>query len=228
MKKLLDNSLLERSSIVANSTMNRQRKCSGGNSYQKELSFDVLDFLRTRLQKNENICWLDICCGEGKALIEAAENLAEYEAKIQVIGIDLAGMFQPFSSEKNMLQMIETSFEAFSSKTEFDLITCVHGLHYVGDKLAFLQKAVSMLKPDGVFLANLDLNNFRFENEKPAGQIIAKNLRRKGFDFNSKKHLLSVSGKKKVEFDFDYLGADDSAGANYTGQAVVASYYKTI
>lgn len=226
MKKLLDNSLLEKSSIVANSTMNRQRKCFGGNSYQKELSFDVLDFLKNRLRTNAQIHWLDICCGEGNALIEAAENLSEQNENLQIIGIDLAGMFQSFSSEINMLQMIETSFEAFNSETDFDLITCVHGLHYIGDKLAFLQKAVSMLKTDGIFLANLDLNNFRFENEKTAGKIIVKNLRQKGFDFNSRKHLLSISGKKKVEFDFEYLGANDSAGANYTGQPVVDSYYK--
>lgn len=228
MKKLLNNSLLENSSIVANSTMNRQRKCFGGNSYQKELSFDVLDFLKNRLYKNEQINWLDICCGEGNALIEAAENLAEFGERVKIVGIDLAGMFQLFSAERESLQLIETSFEKFNSKSEFDLITCVHGFHYIGDKLAFLQKAVSMLKADGVFLANLDANNFKFEDGKSAGQIIVKYLRGKGFDFDSKKHLLAFSGTKKIDFEFEYLGADDNAGANYTRQAVVDSYYKIL
>jgi ubiquinone/menaquinone biosynthesis C-methylase UbiE len=226
MKKLLDNSLLEKSSIVANSSMNRQRKCFGGNSYQKELSFDILDFLQNRLQSNEQISWLDICCGEGNALIEAVTNFEEQKSNLQIIGIDLAGMFRSFSSEIKSFQLIETSFENFNSETEFDLITCVHGLHYIGDKLAFLQKAVSMLQANGVFLANLDLNNFKFENGKSAGQTIIKSLRKKDFDFNSKKHLLTFSGKKKIELEFEYLGADDSAGANYTGQSVVNSYYK--
>lgn len=215
---------MERSSIVANSLMNRQRKCSGGNSYQKELSFDILEFLKIRLQKDEQTAWLDIACGEGNALIEAAENLAEYK-NLKITGIDLAGMFQQFSSALNFLQMIETSFENFDSAIEFDLITCVHGLHYIGDKLAFLQKAVSLLKPDGIFLANLDLDNFKFENGKSANRIIAKHLRENGFEFDSKKHLLICHGKKKIEFDFEYLGADDAADANYTGQAVVDSYY---
>lgn len=226
MKKLLGNSLLEKSSTVANSTMNRQRKCFGGNSYQKELSFDIHDFLKNRLQSNEQINWLDICCGEGNALIEAATNFEEQKSNLQIIGIDLAGMFRSFSTEIKSLRLIETSFEKFNSKTEFDLITCVHGLHYIGDKIAFLQKTVSMLKDDGFFLANLDLNNFKFENGKSAGQIIVKSLRKKGFDFNSKKHLLTFSGKMNIGFEFDYLGADDSAGANYTGQAVVDSYYR--
>ena len=226
MEKLLNNSLLEKSSIIANSTMNRQRKCFGGNSYQKELSLDILGFLKNRLQSNEQIKWLDICCGEGNALIEAAGNLSEYSENLQITGIDLAGMFQPLSSEINSLRLIETSFENFNSETEFDLITCVHGLHYIGDKLGFLQRVVSMLKADGVFLANLDLDNIKIKDDKSANRIIAKELRKNGFEFNSKKHIVKSGGKNKIEFDFEYLGADDSAGANYTGQAVVNSYYR--
>ncbi len=225
MKNLLDNSSLEKSSVVANSLMNRQRKCFGGNSYQKELSFDILEFLKNRFQKNKQTAWLDICCGEGNALIEAAENLSEYKANLKIIGIDLAGMFQTIAPEIDFLKLVETSFENYFSETEFDLITCVHGLHYIGDKLAFLQKAVSMLKIYGVFLSNLDLDNFKFENGKTANRIIAKTLRKNGFEFDSKKHLLTCRNKKKINFDFEYLGADDAAGANYTGQEVVDSYY---
>lgn len=227
MKKLLNHSALVKSSIVANSLMNRQRKCTGGNSYQKELSFDILKFLKNRFRENEQTAWLDIACGEGKALIEAAENLAGQNKNLQIIGIDLAGMFQEFSSELKFLKLVETSFENYFTEKEFDLITCVHGLHYIGDKLGFLQKAGSMLKTNGVFFANLDLDNFKFENDKSASRIIAKTLRESGFEFDSKKHLLICRGKKKIEFDFEYLGADDAVGANYTGQAVVNSYYKS-
>ncbi len=39
----------------------------------------------------------------------------------------------------------------------FDLITCVHGLHYAGDKLAVLTRAVDWLTPGGLFAADLDL-----------------------------------------------------------------------
>lgn len=226
MKNLLDNSSLEKSSIVANSLMNRQRKCTGGNSYQKELSFEIIKFLKNHLQKNKQTAWLDIGCGEGNALIEAAENLARQNENLQIIGIDLAGMFQTIPPEFEFLKLIETSFENYFSETGFDLITCVHGLHYIGDKLAFLQKAVSMLKIDGIFLANLDLANFKFENGKTANRIIAKSLRKNGFEFDSKKHLLICQGKKKINFDFEYFGADDAAGANYTGQEVVDSFYR--
>jgi ubiquinone/menaquinone biosynthesis C-methylase UbiE len=228
MKKLLNNSALENSSIVANSLMNRERKCSGGNSYEKELSCDILDFLKTRLQTEKQTAWLDICCGRGNALIEAATILNKQNpaSNLKIVGVDLAGMFQSFPPELNFLKLIETAFEDYKTDTLFDLITCVHGLHYIGDKLAFLQKAISMLKPDGVFFANLDFANFKFSGGNSANRKIAKSLRNNGFRYDSKKHLLICKGKKEIEFDFQYLGADDGAGANYTKQAVVDSYYR--
>jgi hypothetical protein len=32
-------------------------------------------------------------------------------------------------------------------------------------------------------------------------------------------------GPREVEFGLQYLGADDTAGPNYTGQPAVAAYY---
>ena len=219
MKNLLDEFSLKNSSIVANSLMNRGRNCFGKNSYEKELSFPILDFLKFRSQT----AWLDICCGQGNALIEAAAFFKKQDFKPNIIGVDLAGMFQDVPPESNFLQLIETTFENYKTDTNFDLITCVHGLHYIGDKLAFLQKAVAMLKTDGVFLANLAFANFKFTDGKSK---ITKILRKNGFEYDSKKHLLICKGKKKLQFDFKYLGADDGAGANYTKQAVVDSYYR--
>lgn len=223
MRKLKNQNQLNNSSIVANSLMNRGRKYFGKNSYEKELSFPILDFLQTRSQNQP--AWLDICCGQGNALIEAAAVFKKQNFAPNIDGVDLAGIFQNVPPESDFLQLVETSFENYKTGTNFDLITCVHGLHYIGDKLAFLQKATSMLKTDGVFLANLDLDNFKFESRKSANRTIAKTLRNCGFEYNSKKHLLICKGKKKLKFNFEYLGADDGAGANYTGQAVVDSYY---
>lgn len=219
MKKLKNQNQLNNSSIVANSLMNRGRKCFGSNSYEKELSFPILDFLKS----NSQTAWLDICCGQGNALIEAAAVFKKQNFTLKIIGVDLAGMFQDVPPKLDFLRLIETSFENYKTDTNFDLITCVHGLHYIGDKLAFLQKAVAMLKTDGVFLANLDLANFKFAGGKSK---VAKTLRNCGFEYDSKKHLLICKGKKKLKFNFEYLGADDSAGANYTKQAVVDSYYR--
>lgn len=208
--------------------MNRERKCFGGNSYEKELSFDILNFLKERINSQRQTTWLDICCGQGKALIEASEFLARQkpDSNLKIIGIDLVGMFQTSPPDLDFLQLIETSFEDFKPNSEFDLITCVHGLHYIGDKLSFIQKCASYLKKDGTFLANLDLANFKFDSGKPAGRKVAKILKNAGLEYNSRKHLLICKGKKEFEFDLEYLGADDKAGANYTKQAVVDSYYQ--
>lgn len=230
MTKLLNTSALEQSSIVANSLMNRERNCLGGNSYEKELSFEIVEFLQKRTKTNQKIRWLDLCCGQGKALIEAANILVKQNlnSNIEITGVDLVSLFAPIPPKLEFPKLIECSFENFIPNYEFDLITCVHGLHYIGDKLEFLQKTSSWLKDDGVFLANLDLTNFKISNEKFAGKIIAKELQKKGFEYNSKKHLIICRGKKEIDFKFEYLGADDKAGANYTGQAVVNSYYNPI
>lgn len=176
MEELKNQNQLHNSSIVANSLMNRTRKCFGGNSYEKELSFPILDFLKFRLQNQKQTAWLDICCGQGKALIEASKTLTEQnlDSNIKIIGIDLVGMFQKFSSESDCLKLIEISFEDFRPNREIDLITCIHGLHYIGDKLKFIQNCASWLKPEGIFLANLDLANFKFQNGNLADKIIQK------------------------------------------------------
>lgn len=208
--------------------MNRERNCFGGNSYEKELSFDILKHLKSRMKTEKQVAWLDVCCGQGKALIEASEFLAKQNlhSNIKITGIDLVGMFQKFSPELNFLQLIEISYEDFQPEFEFDLITCVHGLHYIGDKLSFIKNCVSRLKPNGKFLANLDLANFRFQNGRSANREIAKTFRKSGVEYDSKKHLLICRGKKQFEFEYEYIGADDKAGANYTKQAVVDSFYR--
>jgi hypothetical protein len=66
MTLLLNNNNLEQSSVVANSTMNRERVCAGGNSYSKELSLNILEFLSNRLNSQDKVSWLDICCGREK------------------------------------------------------------------------------------------------------------------------------------------------------------------
>jgi hypothetical protein len=96
---LLDSDALELSGVVANSAMNRERVCVGKNSYAREISFDPLDFLTSRLETQGQAAWLDLCCGRGRALIEAAERLAPYSfnSNLKLLGIDLVAMFDSFS-----------------------------------------------------------------------------------------------------------------------------------
>lgn len=212
--------------------MNRTRGCSGNNSYQKDLSIDLIEFLRQKLVNNESVEWLDICCGEGRALIETAIFFAGKEIcenpsnDLRITGIDLVGMFREYPSELTRLQFLEVSIEDFEPAQDFDLITCVHGLHYVGDKLSVIQNAASWLKNDGIFLANLEMKNLRLFEKKNAQRLFSGYLRKQGFEFNSKKHLLTLKGKRVFYLPFEYEGADDQAGPNYTGQPAIDSHYK--
>lgn len=223
--KLIDNEQLENSSVVANCCMNRERGLSGTNGYDKELRIDPVDLLRKCESSHENIAWLDLCCGTGKALIEAAAILDSENSTIGIVGVDLAGLFLP--SESKRLQLIQASLTDWQPNGTFDLITCVHGLHYIGDKLDLLSRARSWLQPQGRLAVNLDVNNFKLKGAKSQRPIVAA-LRGAGYEYSSRHNLLQCEGQQQACFPFEYLGADDQAGANYTGQPAVDSYYRKI
>jgi SAM-dependent methyltransferase len=137
-------------------------------------------------------------------------------------------MFFPVPRELGFLQLQEGSVVHWEPNARFDLITCVHGLHYVGDKLRVIERATSWLKPDGLFLAHLDLTNLRLADGKNAGRKVLRDLRYSGLEYDSRKHLLSCRGRKDIRVDYAYLGAEDRAGPNYTRQEAVNSYYRCL
>ncbi|HYZ86206.1 MAG TPA: methyltransferase domain-containing protein [Bryobacteraceae bacterium] len=170
--------------------MNRTRNLAGGNSHEKDLGFDALDFLKKRLETQHHAAWLDLCCGAGRALIPA-------------------------------------SVERWETTERFDLVTCVHGLHYIGDKLGLLQRASGWLKDGGLLIAHLDYRNLRIKDRTNSAAQMGKDLRRAGFRYTSGRHLLTCGSQTARHLlPYRYLGADDHAGPNYTGQPAVDSYYE--
>jgi hypothetical protein len=77
MTILLDEKCLQSSSVVANCAMNRERGCLGGNSYEKELSFNPVEFLLVRLAQQKQVSWLDLCCGIRAEYQRACRGLQE-------------------------------------------------------------------------------------------------------------------------------------------------------
>jgi SAM-dependent methyltransferase len=226
VSQLLDKTALESSTIVANSTMNRERKLLKENSYCQELGFNLLEFLQAKLQVQDSVIWLDLCCGTGRALIEAAEyfNARNLSDRITLIGIDLVDFFFAYPSEFILINLTNCSLFEYQFDREYDLMTCVHGLHYLGDKLDAIALSVSALTPEGLFLANFDPNNIKFSGEMTQRKAIAQ-LRQQGLSYNPRKHLLSCQGRRDIQLSYRYLGASDRAGANYTGQPAIDSYY---
>lgn len=214
---LVSASELERSSVVANNTMNRERGLTGVNSYTRELGFDPLARLADRAAPS----WLDLCSGEGRALREAAAALP---SDARLTAVDLVGPLPPRPAPPH-LEEITASVTDWTPVRTYDLITCVHGLHYVGDQLGLLARAASWLTPDGLLVAHFDPDSVRWADGSPAGRTAVSALRAAGYRYDPRHHRLTLQGARRMELPFRYLGADPAAGPNYTGQPAVGSHY---
>ena len=227
-QNLVSDDGLERSSVVANCNMNRERELHGSNGYEHELGFDPVEWLNQRLLHRPTARWLDLCCGTGRALAIAADIFTAEEKPIEIVGVDLVNMF--LQHDFDCLRFHDASLSTWSpsSLTDagYDLITCIHGLHYVGDKLGLISRAVGWLEQDGLFVANLDLKNIVLDG-KTSTRFLARELRNFGFEYSFAKHLLSWRGQAIWPSPFQYSGADDRAGPNYTNQPAVNSHYAT-
>lgn len=126
------------------------------------------------------------------------------------------------------LRLVEASLTTWQPDRSFDLINCVHGLHYVGDKLGLLARTARWLTEDGVLVASLDLANLKLADGRGATGRVSSDLRRAGLEYDRRKRLVVCHGQRVVNLPYRYLGADDRAGPNYTGQPAVDSYYEPI
>lgn len=229
--EFLDDHILERSAVVANCRMNRDRTLSGSNSYANELGFNPLGLVLEKAKSSAaGAKWLDLCCGSGRALIGAAQIVQDEraEGKCEILGVDLVGMFSPMGARLSCLKLVQASLADWQPDRCFDVVTCVHGLHYIGDKLGLIARVASWLTNDGVFAANLDLNNIKCPDGRSAIRSVSSELRRNGLDYHRRTRLIICKGRRLVAFPFRYLGANDEAGPNYTRQPVVDSYYSRI
>ncbi|SDM67994.1 Methyltransferase domain-containing protein [Streptomyces sp. cf386] len=215
---LVSVSTLERSTVVANNTMNRERGLAGVNSYARELGFDPLARLAARPAAPS---WLDLCSGEGRALREAARALP---GDAVLTGVDLVGPLAPVPAPPTVTEIV-ASVSSWTPTRTYDLITCVHGLHYIGDQLGLLARVASWLAPDGLFTAHFDPESVRWADGSAAGRAAVSALRSAGFRYSARHHRLTLEGAREPSLPFRYLGADPAAGPNYTGRPAVGSHY---
>jgi SAM-dependent methyltransferase len=231
---LLDDVALEASTVVANCAMNRERQLAGVNSYARELGFNPLAVVCAQAGGDGGghggtLAWLDLCCGSGRALIQAARQVREagLAGRVDLAGVDLVAAFDAPPGSIPGLELVGAPVAAWEPGRSFDLITCVHGLHYIGDKLALLARAAGWLTPAGRLAADLDLSAIRV-GEPAANRRLRSRLRAAGFAYNSRRHQITCTGRRDVRLPYAYLGADDRAGPGYTGQPAVTSYYSEV
>ena len=69
--------------------MNRERGLVGGNGYAKDLGLNPLEWLLVRLTSVSEVSWLDLCCGSGKALVEASLKIRELGTadRVSIVGV---------------------------------------------------------------------------------------------------------------------------------------------
>jgi len=206
--------------------MNRERNSSGINSYEKEFKFKPETYLSSKIKESGHASWLDLCCGHGNALIQTAGYFEKSgrQNRVKLKGVDLVDTFQTINPNITCLEFVSTSLIDWKPGQSYDLITCVHGLHYLGDKLKVIETAVKALNTDGLFIANIDLNNIVIRG-KDTSSYLKNSFKKYGFTYNSRRKLLERIGNMDIKFDLNYLGADDGYGPNYTGQDSVTSYY---
>ncbi len=71
-------------------------------------------------------------------------------------------------------------------------------------------------------------SNLKFSDGENAGNKMIRDLRKIGIDYQARKHLIVCEGRKEFTLNYRYLGADDTAGPNYTGQAAVNSHFEQL
>ena len=215
------------SPIVANATMNRGRGLSGVNSYERDLRFSITDFLAERVRERGEAVWYDACCGQGRALVEAGRQFAaaRWSGPVQITGVDLVPMFTPEKAPNVSLRAADVA--AFTLERPADLITCVHGLHYLGDKLGFLQNAYAMLAPGGLLLGHLDTSNvLAADSGLPIWRQAARYAAKNSAVLELRDHMLRVQRTDApLDFGVTYQGGTISKQPNYTGITVVDSWY---
>lgn len=140
-------------------------------------------------------------------------------------GVDLVDAFDPVPAPVPGLELVCAPVTAWQPARSFDMITCVHGLHYIGDKLAVLARAAGWLTPHGRLVADLDLSAIDLGDGPAAARRLAARLRAAGFAYSSRRHQIACTGRRDVRLPYAYLGADDRADPGYTGQPAVRSHY---
>lgn len=223
---LLPEAQLIWSPTVANSRMNRERNASGVNSYEQEFKFKPEAYLAAKIAAYGQASWLDLCCGRGNALIQTARYFEQHGQQhlLQLTGVDLVDSFQPLDENITCVEFVSASLLDWVPAQTYDLITCVHGLHYLGDKLKVIETSMAALNPSGRFVANLDVNNLVIQGTNTSAYL-KKSFKQLGIAYHARRKVLERVGGLAIKFDLQYLGADDHAGPNYTGQDAVTSYY---
>lgn len=97
---------------------------------------------------------LELGCGTGTTALSLAPSVA------QLVGSDVSGEMIAIAREKagaagclNATFEVAAAEDALRADSTFDAVLAFNVLHLIGDRLAVLRRAVSTLKPGGLFIS---------------------------------------------------------------------------
>ena len=128
---------------------------------------------------------------------------------VRMEGWDVAGLFMESLTPFPTVQFVADTLAQWQPTHGYDLITSVHGLHYMGDKLGLIQKCVGHLTQDGIFMGNLDLRNIKKLDGRSLDRPLRKMLSGYGIHYHPRRHLLTCQGPKQINLSLHYAGAND-------------------
>ena len=67
------------------------------------------------------------------------------ESQLTLLGVDLVAMFDAIPTDVDFVRLESCSVHDWKPVRRYDLITCVHGLHYVGDKVGLIERTAGWL-----------------------------------------------------------------------------------
>lgn len=131
--------------------------------------------------------WADLGCGSG-LFTSALASLLQPESMIYAIDNDSAALKKISSFNKVTIQTKQLNFVTGDLEiNDLDGILMANSLHYVNDKISFLNKAIRYMKPESIFII------VEYDTDMPVNRWVPYPI-----NFQSLKKLFSEAGYASV------------------------------
>ncbi len=137
----------------------------------------IFNYMRGSQYHLENPVWVDVCCGQGRALIDAINK--QYESKndthMSFIGIDIRKLETHFDIKYDncALSFVNQDINDLSCfQVRPNLITDIFGLCYVSDPLSVVENLYNSLEKNGI-LISLGLNKVSVKDNKVSSEEVS-------------------------------------------------------
>jgi ubiquinone/menaquinone biosynthesis C-methylase UbiE len=132
--------------------------------------------------------WADLGCGHGLFTRALATLLADGST---VYAVDKVNTFQPGPISKSKTNIIFCKQDIENEELELPLLNGIlmaNVLHYIRDKVSFIEKLKRLLKPDASFLI------VEYDTDQPVAHWVPFPV-----SFHAATHLFQQAGYKKIE-----------------------------